>query len=1183
MPDARQLRTGLHAMAGVDERRAGTAVSGRNVMCSKFHDSMNTANGGNQQWNERCNAPQSAAGDTEAMFRLLFERSTDPIWLFDPRLGVFVDCNHAAVLLMGCVSKVELLQTRPSDLAPPIQMDGRPSMEVAAEITLSVERNGGHRFEWLGRRANGELIPLEVVATPITANGSSLHVVVSRDISERKRAEAALRDGQQLLSSIADNLNDALYRTGPKHELIFVNRAYLRMFGYDSLEELQSIPRERLYADPADRGPLLAGLDREGRFSHELEFLRKDGSRFWAWASAVTIRESPGGRVLYHVGSISDVTQRRKAEDQIRQLNTTLERRVEERTSALAASEARLRTLIEHAPEAIVVFDGGTGRFLECNENAVRLYGLLRAELIQKHPAEVSPEFQPDGRPSVDAAREVIQKAIAGETPVFEWTHQHSSGRLVPCEVRLVRLPGEGRVLLRGSVTDNTERKRREKIQQATFAISEAVHAAEDLDNLYERIHQIIKGLMSAENFYIALFDVRTELISFPYFVDEHGGRPAPFKVSTGLTGYVLRTGKPLLMDRAMTARKRMAGDVVTFEGFPGISYREVGRPAAIWLGVPLSVGGHPIGVMAVQDYRDEGAYGEVDRQILTFVGAQTALAIDRKRAEQILIRRADENRRHRNALLELALLDKSEFQSALPRICAGAASAMGVARVSYWSLRENGHVLACESVFLLEAGDVEPAAIGTRITAEKCPNYFAALANKQPLIVSDVESHPHVAELLGTYLRPLGITSMLDVPVWLNGQFAGVLCHEHVGPDRDWTTEEIDFASSVANMISLAIEAAQRAHSEQALRESERKFRALFDASGQGVMLHDEHQFLEVNPATLRILGFASADEIVGKHPADLSPPMQPGGESSAVVAARHIGECMTTGRARFEWTTYNAKRQEVPMDVILTRVEMGGKQIIQAVIEDISERKLAEAELLRALAREKELSALKSNFVSMVSHEFRTPLGIIMSSAEILGDYLEALPAEERQDHLRSIARNSKRMSELMEEVLVLGRLDAGKMDFTAAPLDFELLCKRMVGEVSSATERVCPIELRLDDSAAVATGDERLLRHIFLNLLANAVKYSEPGRVVEFWIRKVEREAVCEVHDHGIGIPEADLARLFNTFQRGLNVGQRPGTGLGLVIVKRCVELHGGRISVESKVGEGTTMTVRLPLFE
>jgi PAS domain S-box-containing protein len=464
----------------------------------------------------------------------------------------------------------------------------------------------------------------------------------------------------------------------------------------------------------------------------------------------------------------------------------------------------------------------------------------------------------------------------------------------------------------------------------------------------------------------------------------------------------------------------------------------------------------------------------------------------------------------------------------------------------------------------------------------QDAPAYFEALAVQRPIVASRAVSHPATTELAVSYLNRLNIGSMLDVPVWLHGRVMGVLCHEHIGIPREWTGEEIDFASSLATMVSLAYEAARRARSEQALRESEAKFRALFEASSQGVMLHDEEKFLEVNPATVRILGYSSPESIIGKHPAETAAPIQPTGESADVLARKYIQQCMVEGQARFEWVARTAGGGEVPLEVILTRIAMGGRQIIQAVINDITERKQAEAELLRALAREKELGQLKSNFVSMVSHEFRTPLGIIMSSAEILQDYLEQLDPDERQHHLQSIAKNTRRMADLMEEVLLLGRFEAGKMGFQPASIDLTCFTRRLVDEMLSVTDRRCPIHLTVGPMPPQAQADERLLRHIFSNLLTNAAKYSEPGQAVTLSIRREDRDAVCVVHDQGIGIPEADLEWLFNAFHRGRNVGQRPGTGLGLVIVKRCVELHGGRIKVESQVGSGTTVTVRLPVF-
>src|SRR6185369_2566093 len=232
-----------------------------------------------------------------------------------------------------------------------------------------------------------------------------------------------------------------------------------------------------------------------------------------------------------------------------------------------------------------------------------------------------------------------------------------------------------------------------------------------------------------------------------------------------------------------------------------------------------------------------------------------------------------------------------------------------------------------------------------------------------------------------------------------------------------------------VAGQMALAIE---RKRVEEALRDSEQKFRALFEASSQGVILHDEREMLQVNPACLRILGFDSADELVGRHPAETSAPIQPNGQRAEVMARQYIERCLQEGSARFDWVASNGRGREIPIEIVLTRIEVGGRLLIQAVFNDISERKKAEAELLRNLAREKELNQLKSNFVSMVSHEFRTPLGIIQSSAELLRDFYAKMQPAERDEQLESISRNARRMAGMMEEVLVLSRLDAGKLDF-------------------------------------------------------------------------------------------------------------------------------------------------------
>jgi signal transduction histidine kinase len=237
---------------------------------------------------------------------------------------------------------------------------------------------------------------------------------------------------------------------------------------------------------------------------------------------------------------------------------------------------------------------------------------------------------------------------------------------------------------------------------------------------------------------------------------------------------------------------------------------------------------------------------------------------------------------------------------------------------------------------------------------------------------------------------------------------------------------------------------------------------------------------------------------------------------------------------------------------------------------------------EALRLLARERELGDLKSNFVSLVSHEFRTPLGVILSAADVLARYFERLPAEKRARHLEMITRSTKNLAHLVDEVLVLGKVEEGRMRFAPEPLDLATVCRQLSDEIRSATDGVCPIQFTARTPLDGAISDESLLRHILSNLLSNAVKYSEPDSPVEFSAGRQGDDVLLVVRDHGIGIPKEDREQLFTTFTRGGNVGPRPGTGLGLVIVQRCVELHGGDLQLESEPGQGTTITVRLPVF-
>ena len=261
--------------------------------------------------------------------------------------------------------------------------------------------------------------------------------------------------------------------------------------------------------------------------------------------------------------------------------------------------------------------------------------------------------------------------------------------------------------------------------------------------------------------------------------------------------------------------------------------------------------------------------------------------------------------------------------------------------------------------------------------------------------------------------------------------------------------------------------------------------------------------------------------------------------------------------------------------------QTEIEGIQNFVYIGRDISDRKRVEAEMMKALERERELRELKSDFVSMASHEFRTPLATIFSSAELLEAYGHKWPEEKKLKHYHRIESAVQRMTELLDDVLLFSKAEAGKLEFNPKPLVLKNFCSDLVEEIQLGIGENHKITFVYSGPCNNACMDEKLLLHILTNLLTNAIKYSPQDTTVLFGCSCENREVIFEIKDEGIGIPPEDQKRLFESFHRAKNVGAIPGTGLGLAIVQKSVELHGGRIACTSEVGVGTTFRVTLPL--
>lgn len=226
--------------------------------------------------------------------------------------------------------------------------------------------------------------------------------------------------------------------------------------------------------------------------------------------------------------------------------------------------------------------------------------------------------------------------------------------------------------------------------------------------------------------------------------------------------------------------------------------------------------------------------------------------------------------------------------------------------------------------------------------------------------------------------------------------------------------------------------------------------------------------------------------------------------------------------------------------------------------------------AELRQALAHEKELNELKSRFVSMASHEFRTPLTTILGSVGLLDLGLDKMSAEQRRKHFAKIQNAVKHMTQLLDDVLLFGKGEAGHMEFNPEGVQLTEFCQAIVEELQAAAENATRLVYQAEGDCGYVLADRKLLRQILTNLLSNALKYSPESSQVHFTLLCDVEETTFRVQDSGRGIPQADRPHLFEAFHRARNVGNVPGTGLGLAITKQAVDLHGGTIQVESEEG-------------
>ena len=245
----------------------------------------------------------------------------------------------------------------------------------------------------------------------------------------------------------------------------------------------------------------------------------------------------------------------------------------------------------------------------------------------------------------------------------------------------------------------------------------------------------------------------------------------------------------------------------------------------------------------------------------------------------------------------------------------------------------------------------------------------------------------------------------------------------------------------------------------------------------------------------------------------------------------------------------------------------------------EALQKLEQSQEELSEALDKEKQLNEIKSRFVSMASHEFRTPLTTVLSSASLLAKYTAADEQGKRDKHIQRIKKSVNNLNDILEDFLSLGKLNDGRVDTKSEKVNLKDIMADIVVEMKAISKK--GQSFRVDCLGCDVFTDEKLFRNILINLISNAIKFSEEGMVIIIKGRLDGDKAIISVTDQGIGISEEDQEHLFSSFFRGANATNIEGTGLGLHIVKRYIDLLGGEVELQSELNKGTTVNFTIPV--
>lgn len=595
------------------------------------------------------------------------------------------------------------------------------------------------------------------------------------------------------------------------------------------------------------------------------------------------------------------------------------------------------------------------------------------------------------------------------------------------------------------------------------------------------------------------------------------------------------------------------------------------------------------------------GGVIELRRRSAQLLWRSFAIARQQQQISQQQCRQISESRlrRQNQVLVELARrknLHRGDFSAALQEITSVAAETLEVERTSVSIYNPERTRIYCLDLY---ERSQDCHSQGLELQASLYPDYFRALEQERTIAAHDALNDPRTHEFAESYLSPLGIASMLDAPIWLGGQMVGVVCHEHIGEKRQWTMEEQQFAASIADLVSLAMEARDRYQAQEELRASEERLKSFFNATFEAVFIHDQGRILDVNHAAETLFGYTTT-ELIGMLATDLAMP-----ECRPLLVER----IQQPSDSPFEATGLRKDGRTFIAEVSGKSIIYQGRPARVVGIRDITERKRAEAalealnanleqqveertaQLQQKMQELQDLNQLKDVFLHAVSHDLRTPvMGTLLVLNNLLNPPGQSAETPANPPATVSLSRgviermiaSQKRQLTLIDTLLETHASDVQGMVLHQEPIQLGILAQGIIDDLEPLLSKNQAIVHNLiAPNLPTVEVDAIQLRRVYENLITNALKHNPPGLTLTLTATQDSNALICTVQDNGVGISPEQSKHLFDLYFRGSNSRHLKGIGLGLYLCRQVIQTHKGEIGVISSPGEGATFWFSLPL--